>query len=62
MPTLLKSAADVDVNAAARHAEALLGMKVDEARIRGARLDGYIAKPMAYLRFLAAVTAHLGRP
>ncbi|MDQ3213106.1 MAG: response regulator [Acidobacteriota bacterium] len=39
-----------------------LAMKGDEERIRAAGCDGYIAKPMAYQPFLAAVAAHLGRP
>jgi two-component system cell cycle response regulator DivK len=38
-----------------------LAMKGDEARIRAAGCDGYIAKPMRYKDFLATVTAQLGR-
>jgi two-component system cell cycle response regulator DivK len=38
-----------------------LAMKGDEARIRAAGCDGYIAKPMRYREFLAAVTAQLAR-
>jgi two-component system cell cycle response regulator DivK len=38
-----------------------LAMKGDEARIRAAGCDGYIAKPMRYQEFLATVAAHLGR-
>ena len=36
-----------------------LAMKGDEERIRGAGCDGYIAKPMRYQEFLAAVGAQL---
>jgi two-component system cell cycle response regulator DivK len=36
-----------------------LAMKGDEARIRTAGCDGYIAKPMGIQEFLAAVAAHL---
>jgi two-component system cell cycle response regulator DivK len=36
-----------------------LAMKGDEERIRAAGCDGYIAKPMHYKEFLAAVTAQL---
>jgi two-component system, cell cycle response regulator DivK len=36
-----------------------LAMKGDEARIRGARCDGYIAKPMRYQDFLETVSAFL---
>jgi two-component system, cell cycle response regulator DivK len=36
-----------------------LAMKGDEARIRAAGCDGYIAKPMRMHEFLAAVAAHL---
>lgn len=36
-----------------------LAMKGDEERIRAAGCDGYIAKPMRYREFLAAVAAHL---
>jgi len=39
-----------------------LAMKGDEERIRAAGCDGYIAKPMRYQEFLAAVEAHLARP
>ena len=39
-----------------------LAMKGDEERIRAAGCDGYIAKPMPYQEFLAAVAAHLARP
>ena len=38
-----------------------LAMKGDEERIRAAGCDGYIAKPMPYQDFLAAVAAHLAR-
>ena len=36
-----------------------LAMKGDEERIRAAGCDGYIAKPMRYKEFLAAVSEHL---
>jgi two-component system cell cycle response regulator DivK len=36
-----------------------LAMKGDEERIRAAGCDGYIAKPMRYQEFLAAITAQL---
>jgi two-component system, cell cycle response regulator DivK len=39
-----------------------LAMKGDEARIRAAGCDGYIAKPMGYQEFLATVAAHLTIP
>jgi two-component system cell cycle response regulator DivK len=39
-----------------------LAMKGDEARIRAAGCDGYIAKPMRIQEFLAAVAAHLAAP
>jgi two-component system cell cycle response regulator DivK len=39
-----------------------LAMKGDEARIRAAGCDGYIAKPLAYKDFLAVVAAQLERP
>lgn len=39
-----------------------LAMKGDEARIRAAGCDGYIAKPMGYQEFLATVAAHLMIP
>jgi two-component system cell cycle response regulator DivK len=38
-----------------------LAMKGDEERIRAAGCDGYIAKPMRYKSFLAAIEAHLVR-
>jgi two-component system cell cycle response regulator DivK len=38
-----------------------LAMKGDEARIRAAGCDGYIAKPMRYQDFLATVAARLAR-
>ena len=38
-----------------------LAMKGDEQRIRAAGCDGYIAKPLAYQDFLAAIAAHLAR-
>jgi two-component system cell cycle response regulator DivK len=37
-------------------------MKGDEERIRAAGCDGYIAKPLAYKDFLAAIAARLGTP
>jgi two-component system cell cycle response regulator DivK len=36
-----------------------LAMKGDEERIRAAGCDGYIAKPMGYKEFLAAISAQL---
>jgi two-component system cell cycle response regulator DivK len=36
-------------------------MKGDEARIRAAGCDAYIAKPMRYQEVLATVEAQLGR-
>jgi two-component system, cell cycle response regulator DivK len=36
-----------------------LAMKGDEARIRAAGCDGYIAKPLAYKDFLAVISAQL---
>jgi two-component system cell cycle response regulator DivK len=36
-----------------------LAMKGDEERIRAAGCDGYIAKPMRYQEFLAAIATHL---
>lgn len=38
-----------------------LAMKGDEERIRAAGCDGYIAKPMDYRRFLAAIADQLGK-
>jgi two-component system cell cycle response regulator DivK len=38
-----------------------LAMKGDEERILAAGCDGYIAKPMRYLEFLATVRAYLGQ-
>ena len=38
-----------------------LAMKGDEERIRAAGCDGYIAKPMRYKEFLAAIAAQLGQ-
>ena len=38
-----------------------LAMKGDEERIRAAGCDGYIAKPMRYKDFLAAIDAQLSR-
>jgi two-component system cell cycle response regulator DivK len=39
-----------------------LAMMGDEARIRAAGCDGYIAKPLAYKDFLAVISAHLVSP
>lgn len=39
-----------------------LAMKGDEARIRAAGCDGYIAKPLAYKDFLAVVAARVATP
>jgi two-component system, cell cycle response regulator DivK len=36
-----------------------LAMKGDEERIRSAGCDGYIAKPISYKEFLAAITTRL---
>ena len=36
-----------------------LAMKGDEERIRAAGCNGYIAKPMRYQEFLAAIATHL---
>ena len=36
-----------------------LAMKGDEARIRAAGCDGYIAKPLAYKEFLVIIRAYL---
>jgi two-component system cell cycle response regulator DivK len=36
-----------------------LAMKGDEERIRSAGCDGYIAKPMRYQEFLAAIASRL---
>jgi len=38
-----------------------LAMKGDEERIRAAGCDGYIAKPMNYHEFLAAIASRLDR-
>lgn len=38
-----------------------LAMKGDEERIRAAGCDGYIAKPLAYREFLAAISAQLAK-
>jgi two-component system cell cycle response regulator DivK len=38
-----------------------LAMMGDEARIRAAGCDGYIAKPMHYQEFLATIAAQLAR-
>ena len=38
-----------------------LAMDGDEERIRAAGCDGYIAKPMRYQHFLAAIAGHLGQ-
>lgn len=39
-----------------------LAMKGDEARIRAAGCDGYVAKPLNYQQFLAAIARHLVGP
>lgn len=39
-----------------------LAMKGDEARIRAAGCDGYIAKPLAYKDFLAVISTQLSAP
>jgi two-component system cell cycle response regulator DivK len=38
-----------------------LAMKGDEARIRAAGCDGYIAKPLDYKGFLVSIAAELGK-
>jgi two-component system, cell cycle response regulator DivK len=38
-----------------------LAMNGDEERIRAAGCDGYIAKPMRYQHFLAAIKTHLSQ-
>lgn len=38
-----------------------LAMKGDEARIRAAGCDGYIAKPMRYQEFLSSIAAQLAQ-
>ena len=50
---------DVSTRAIPVIALTALAMKGDEARIRAAGCDGYIAKPMAYQEFLATVAAQL---
>ena len=62
----------LEATALLKHAEATRGipvialtalaMKGDEERIRAAGCDGYIAKPMRYQEFLAAIAAQLARP
>ena len=54
--------ADVATRAIPVVALTALAMKGDEARIRAAGCDGYIAKPMRIQEFLAAVAAHLQAP
>jgi two-component system, cell cycle response regulator DivK len=39
-----------------------LAMNGDEARIRAAGCDGYVAKPLQYKDFLAVVSGHLPAP
>ena len=39
-----------------------LAMVGDEARIRAAGCDGYVAKPLAYKDFLAVIREHLATP
>jgi two-component system cell cycle response regulator DivK len=54
---LLKS--DASTRAIPVIALTALAMKGDEERIRAAGCDGYIAKPMRYQEFLAAIAARL---
>jgi two-component system cell cycle response regulator DivK len=58
--TLLK--ADAATRAIPVIAVTALAMKGDEARIRAAGCDGYIAKPMRVKEFLTAVAAQLAAP
>jgi two-component system cell cycle response regulator DivK len=51
--------ADEATNAIPVIALTALAMKGDEARIRAAGCDGYIAKPMGIQEFLTTVSAHL---
>jgi two-component system, cell cycle response regulator DivK len=39
-----------------------LAMKGDEERILAAGCDGYIAKPLSYRHFLAAVASQIAAP
>jgi two-component system cell cycle response regulator DivK len=55
--TLLKS--DIATRDIPVIALTALAMKGDEERIRAAGCDGYIAKPMRYKEFLAAIAAQL---
>ena len=57
--TLLKS--DEATRAIPVIALTALAMKGDEARIRAAGCDGYIAKPLAYKEFLATISLQLGK-
>ena len=57
--TLLKR--DVATRAIPVIALTALAMKGDEERIRAAGCDGYIAKPMRYKEFLAAIATQLAR-
>lgn len=60
----LEATAILKSDVATRHIPVLaltaLAMKGDEDRIRAGGCDGYIAKPINYKEFLAAVAAQLG--
>jgi two-component system cell cycle response regulator DivK len=57
----LRATALLKLDPATRHIPVIaltaLAMKGDEERIRAAGCDGYIAKPMRYKEFLAAIAA-----
>jgi two-component system cell cycle response regulator DivK len=61
----LEATALLKNDAATRHipvvALTALAMKGDEERIRALGCDGYIAKPIRYQEFLAAIAAQLAR-
>ena len=61
----LQATAILKADEATRHIPVIaltaLAMKGDEARIRAAGCDGYIAKPLAYRDFLTTISAQLER-
>ena len=61
----LEATAHLKANAATRAIPVIaltaLAMKGDEERIRAAGCDGYIAKPMRYQEFLAAIATQLAQ-